>query len=66
VIFVFIACCAGVFGWELFITLALTNYILKCLIEALVLPVTYTVTRQLKKREGIDVYDVGVKYRPIG
>ncbi|MCL1932115.1 MAG: queuosine precursor transporter [Treponema sp.] len=66
VIFVFIACCAGVFGWELFITLALTNYILKCLIEALVLPVTYTVTRQLKKREGIDVYDVGVKYRPMG
>jgi uncharacterized integral membrane protein (TIGR00697 family) len=66
VVFIFIACFAGVFGWDLFITLALTNYILKCLIEALVLPVTYTVTRQLKKREGIDVYDVGIKYRPIG
>ena len=66
VVFVSIACFTGVFGWDLFISLALTNYILKCLIEALVLPVTYTVTRQLKKREGIDVYDVGVKYRPIG
>ena len=66
VVFVSIACFTGVFGWDLFITLALTNYILKCLIEALVLPVTYTVTRQLKKREGIDVYDVGIKYRPIG
>jgi len=66
VVFVSIACFTGVFGWDLFITLALTNYILKCLIEALVLPVTYTVTRQLKKREGIDVYDVGIKYRPMG
>jgi len=66
VVFVSIACFTGVFGWDLFITLALTNYILKCLIEALVLPVTYAVTRQLKKREGIDVYDVGIKYRPIG
>jgi len=66
VVFVSIACFTGVFGWDLFITLALTNYILKCLIEALVLPVTYTVTRQLKKREGVDVYDVGIKYRPIG
>jgi uncharacterized integral membrane protein (TIGR00697 family) len=65
-IFVSIACLTGVFGWHLFITLALTNYILKCLIEALVLPVTYAVTRLLKNREGIDVYDVGVKYRPFG
>ena len=64
-IFVSIACLTGVFGWELFITLTLTNYILKCLIEALVLPVTYAVTRLLKKREGIDVYDVRIKYRPI-
>jgi uncharacterized integral membrane protein (TIGR00697 family) len=65
-IFVSIACLTGVFGWHLFITLALTNYILKCLIEALVLPTTYAAVRLLKKHEGIDVYDVGVKYRPIG
>jgi len=65
-IFVTIACLTGVFGWHLFITLALTNYILKCLIEALVLPVTYAVVRLLKNREGIDVYDVGIKYRPFG
>ena len=64
--FVSIACLTGVFGWELFATLVLTNYILKCLIEALLLPGTYAAVRQLKKREGIDVYDVGVKYRPIG
>jgi uncharacterized integral membrane protein (TIGR00697 family) len=52
VIFVFIACLTGVFGWELFLSLALTNYILKCLIEALVLPLTYTAVRLLKKGEG--------------
>jgi uncharacterized integral membrane protein (TIGR00697 family) len=65
-IFVSIACLTGVFGWDLFVTLVLTNYILKCLIEALVLPATYAAVRLLKNREGIDVYDVGVKYFPIG
>jgi len=53
-IFVSIACLAGVFGWNLFLSLVLTNYILKCLIEALVLPVTYTVVRFLKKGEGLE------------
>jgi len=50
-IFVSIACLMGVFGWNLFLSLVLTNYILKCLIEALVLPVTYTAVRLLKKSE---------------
>ena len=62
-IFVSIACFAGVFGWNLFATLVLTNYILKCLIEAMVLPVTYASVRFLKKREDIDTYDDGVHYR---
>jgi uncharacterized PurR-regulated membrane protein YhhQ (DUF165 family) len=52
-IFVSVACLTGVFGWELFTTLVLTNYILKCLIEALVLPLTYTAVGWLKKREGV-------------
>jgi len=51
-IFVSIACLMGVFGWNLFLSLVLTNYILKCLIEALVLPVTYAAVRLLKKGEG--------------
>jgi len=54
IIFVLIACLTGVFGWDLFLSLALTNYILKCLIEALVLPLTYTAVRLLKKGEGAD------------
>jgi uncharacterized integral membrane protein (TIGR00697 family) len=56
-IFVSIACLTGVFPWQLFLSLALTNYILKCLIEVAVLPATYAAVRLLKKHEGIDVYD---------
>ena len=64
-IFVLIASAAGVFGWEIFWSLVITNYILKCGIEALMTPFTYWVSRFLKKKEGVDVYDVGVKYRPL-
>jgi uncharacterized integral membrane protein (TIGR00697 family) len=65
VIFVSIACFTGVFGWELFFTLIITNYILKCLVEALMTPLTYIVVWKLKKAENIDVYDTGVKYNPF-
>jgi uncharacterized integral membrane protein (TIGR00697 family) len=64
-IFVSVACLAGVFGWHLFFSIVLTNYILKCLIEAMALPLTYAAVRLLKKHEGIDVYDEG-KYRLFG
>ena len=56
-IFVLIASAAGVFGWEIFWSLVITNYILKCGIEALMTPFTYLTARFLKKKEGIDVYD---------
>ena len=52
-IFVFIATLTGVFGWEIFWSLVITNYILKCGIEALVTPFTYWVTGFLKKKENI-------------
>jgi uncharacterized integral membrane protein (TIGR00697 family) len=64
-IFVLVASLAGVFGWELFWSLVLTNYLLKCCIEALMTPVTYGAVHLLKKGEGIDVYDVGVSYNPV-
>ena len=57
VIFVLIATVAGVFPWEIFWSLVITNYILKCGIEILVTPGTYWLTRFQKKKEGIDVYD---------
>ncbi|MDR0663249.1 MAG: queuosine precursor transporter [Spirochaetaceae bacterium] len=65
VIFVFIASAAGVFGWELFLSLVVTNYILKCLIEAFMTPVTYLAVWRLKKAERADVYDNGVIYNPF-
>jgi uncharacterized integral membrane protein (TIGR00697 family) len=65
-IFISVASAAGVFPRELFWPLVLTNYFLKCTIEVLILPLTYTVVRILKRKEGIDVYDAGEKYNPIG
>ncbi|MDR1839013.1 MAG: queuosine precursor transporter, partial [Treponema sp.] len=56
-IFVLIASAAGVFGWEIFWSLVITNYILKCGIEALMTPFTYWASGFLKKKEGVDVFD---------
>jgi uncharacterized integral membrane protein (TIGR00697 family) len=55
-IFVLIASAVGVFGWEIFWSLVITNYILKCAIEAAVTPFTYWVSGFLKRKEGVDVY----------
>ncbi|GMO31547.1 MAG: queuosine precursor transporter [Termitinemataceae bacterium] len=55
-IFISIAVLLGVFSTELFWTLVITNYILKCLIEIIMTPLTYCAVNQLKKHEGIDVY----------
>jgi uncharacterized integral membrane protein (TIGR00697 family) len=52
-IFVLIASAAGVFAWEIFWSLVLTNYLLKCGIEALMTPFTYRVSSFLKRKEGI-------------
>ena len=56
-IFVSIATVTGVFPPEIFLSLVITNYILKCSIEVLVTPFTYQVCGFLKRKEGIDVYD---------
>jgi len=61
-IFVLIASAMGVFSWEIFWSLVLTNYILKCGIEVVVTPFTYWASRFLKKKEGVDVYDVNLRY----
>jgi uncharacterized integral membrane protein (TIGR00697 family) len=65
-IFVLAASIAGVFGWALFASLVLTNYIFKCAIEALMTPVTYLVTAALKKAEGVDIYDREIRFNPFG
>jgi uncharacterized integral membrane protein (TIGR00697 family) len=63
VVFVGIATLAGVFNRELFLTLVLTNYLLKLSLEVLLTPATYLAVAMLKKAEGIDVFDDEVKYR---
>lgn len=63
--FVLVATALGVFPWELFVTLVVTNYILKVGIEALMTPVTYWVVNFLKKAENEDVFDRETKFRPF-
>jgi uncharacterized integral membrane protein (TIGR00697 family) len=65
VVFVFIASLTGVFGWELFASLVVTNYILKCAIEVIMTPATYFAVFKLKKAEAIDTYDVGISFNPF-
>jgi uncharacterized PurR-regulated membrane protein YhhQ (DUF165 family) len=65
VVFVFVASIAGGFGCELFSSLVLTNYILKCAVEVIMTPVTYVAVVKLKKAESIDVYDVGISFNPF-
>jgi uncharacterized integral membrane protein (TIGR00697 family) len=65
-VFVLIASLTGVFSWELFVTLVLTNYLFKCLVEAAMTPLTYLAVIKLKKAEGANAYDVGVRFNPFG
>ncbi len=64
-IFVLVASAMGVFGWELFASLLLTNYLFKCAVEVAMTPATYAVVGVLKRAEGIDVYDRGLKLNPF-
>jgi uncharacterized integral membrane protein (TIGR00697 family) len=64
-VFVSIACLAGVFSWESFKELVFTNYLFKCTVEVLLTPATYFVVHRLKKAESADVYDVGVSFNPF-
>ena len=43
----------------------ITNYLLKVIWEAVLTPVTYAVVGQLKKIEGVDVYDKDTNFSPF-
>ncbi|MDR1902190.1 MAG: queuosine precursor transporter [Treponema sp.] len=64
-IFVFVASITGVFAWELFVSLVLTNYLFKCGVEVLMTPLTYLAVKRLKKIEQVDVYDAGLRLNPF-
>lgn len=65
VMFVVVASALGVFPWSLFLTLTVTNYFFKCLVEALMTPVTYAVVGTLKRLENEDYYDQGTNFNPF-
>jgi uncharacterized integral membrane protein (TIGR00697 family) len=64
-IFVLIATLAGVFQWEVFASLVLTNYLFKVGVEVLFTPITYRVVGFLKKAENEDYYDTNTRYTLI-
>ena len=55
----------GVLENSLLISVLISNYIFKCLIEILFTPVTYSIVGFLKKKEQVDVYDRGISYNPF-
>jgi len=57
----------GAAGWttEAVITLALTQWVIKTLWEALLTPVTYKVVGFLKRREGVEVFDSDTDFSPF-
>ncbi|MBE3038920.1 MAG: queuosine precursor transporter [Chloroflexi bacterium] len=64
-VFVVIASLFHVFPWSLFLTLALTNYLFKVGVEALMTPVTYAAVSKLKKAEKEDYYDRDTNFNPF-
>ena len=50
---------------EVVLMMILFQYLFKVGYEVLFTPVTYAVVRTVKKAEGIDVYDEGLKYNFI-
>jgi len=64
-IFVLVSTLSGIFPWEIFTSLVLTNYFFKVSIEAIFTPVTYWVVNTLKKEEGEDFYDHGTRFTPV-
>ena len=66
VMFVLVASAFGVFPWSLFLTLTVSNYVFKCVVEALMTPVTYWVVGGLKRVENEDYYDRDTNFNPFG
>ncbi|MCJ7722932.1 MAG: queuosine precursor transporter [Anaerolineales bacterium] len=65
VVFISVASLCGVFPWNLFVTLVLTNYLFKVTVEVLMTPLTYAAVRSLKKVENEDYYDRDTNFNPF-
>ncbi|MDZ4671391.1 MAG: queuosine precursor transporter [Phototrophicales bacterium] len=63
--FITIATLLGVFPTEIFLSLVVTNYILKVGIEVLMTPITLGVVGWLKGAENEDAYDYDTEFNPF-
>jgi uncharacterized integral membrane protein (TIGR00697 family) len=62
-IFVTVATLLGVFPWEIWSSLVVSNYIFKVGIEVVMTPVTYLIVSKLKHAENEDYYDRNTKFK---
>jgi len=65
VVFVLVAALLGVFPWQVFASLTLTNFIFKVSIEVLFTPLTYWGINSLKKAEREDYFDDHTRFSPF-
>ena len=64
IIFVMIAF-YGVFGNDVILAIVISNYIFKVGVEVIFTPITYFITRKLKKIEHEDYYDIDTDFNPL-
>ncbi|MFH1862163.1 MAG: queuosine precursor transporter [bacterium] len=56
---------AGALNWSLLGAVILSNYVFKVAVEVLATPATYWVVAYLKRREGLDAFDVDTNFNPF-
>ncbi len=66
VVFMLVATLVGVFPWEIFASLTMTNYLFKVGVETVMTPVTYAAVHWLKRSEQVDYYDTDTRFNPFG
>lgn len=55
----------GMYPLDILITMALSNYLFKTVIEVVFTPITYKVIGFVKTTEKLDTFDFGEKYNPL-
>jgi queuosine precursor transporter len=56
---------AGLIPWPALVGMMGAQYLFKVGFEALCTPLTYGVVNWLKRTEGVDVFDDGIRYNPF-
>ncbi|MBN1993603.1 MAG: queuosine precursor transporter [Anaerolineae bacterium] len=65
ILFIVIATALGVFPWSIALTLIVSNYIFKVIIEVVLTPLTYRAVNFLKATEREDYYDRETNFNPF-